>query len=154
MGERQCVVFRLEKEEYAIDIMNVKEIGPFNLTTKVPNAPSFVVGVVNYRGQVIPIIDLKKKFNLEETHSQEEKRVIVIGIEDKQVGFVVDEASETIKFDDSEIEPPPEIVMDETRKYLTGVGKKTDRLIIIIDLHHVLSEDEKKKVVSLDLEQN
>lgn len=152
MGERQCVVFRLEKEEYAIDIMNVKEIGPYNLATKVPNAPKFVVGVVNYRGEVIPIVDLKSKFNLKETNSQDEKRVIVIGFEDKKVGFVVDEASETIKFDDSEVEPAPEIVVDETRKYITGVGKKTDRLVIIIDLHKVLSKEEQNKIKNLELE--
>jgi len=152
MGERQFVVFRLEKEEYAIDIMNVKEIGPYELTTRVPNSPSFITGVVNYRGEVIPIIDLKKKFALEETNSQEEKRVIVIGLDEKQIGFVVDEASETVHFDETEIEPPPEIIIDKTRRYITGVGKKDSRLIIIIDLAKVLSKDEQMKIKKLDLE--
>lgn len=152
MGERQFVVFRLESEEYAIDIMNVKEIGPYEQAIKVPNSPKFVTGVVNYRGEVIPIIDLKKRFELIESNTQIEKRVIVIGFDGKQLGFMVDEASETIHFEDFEIEPPPEIILDKTRRYITGVGKKEGRLIIIIDLGKVLNEDEKAKVKKLDLE--
>lgn len=151
MSEKQFVVFRLESEEYAIDIMNVKEIGPYELTTKVPNAPEFITGVVNYRGEVIPIIDLKKKFMLEESNKTVEKRVIVIGLDGKQIGFVVDEASETITFDDSEVDPPPEIILDATRKYITGVGKKENRLIIIIDLSKVLNKEEQAKVKNLKI---
>ncbi|MCT4661788.1 MAG: chemotaxis protein CheW [Tissierellales bacterium] len=152
MSERQFVVFRLESEEYAIDIMNVKEIGPYELTTKVPNSPDFITGVVNYRGEVIPIIDLKKKFMLEESHQEDEKRVIVIGLDGKQIGFVVDEASETIIFEESEVDPPPEIIIDKTRKYITGVGKKENRLIIIIDLSKVLSKEEQNKVKNLKVD--
>ncbi|MBS4537209.1 purine-binding chemotaxis protein CheW [Clostridium sp. D2Q-11] len=151
MIERQFVVFKLDKEEYGIDIMNVKEIGPYQEPVKVPNSPAFIEGIVNYRGEVIPIVNLKKRFNLNELIVNKNTRVIVINIDGKQVGFIVDEASQTVRFEEGDIEKAPDIITDVDSEYIAGVGKKDERLILLIDLEKVLTESEKKKIVSMDL---
>lgn len=149
MSEKQFVVFKLGNEEYGIDIMNVKEIGPFIEAIKVPNTPEFIEGIVNYRGSVIPIINLKKKFKINETNIQNEKRIIYININDRQIGFIVDEASQTIRLYKEEIEPTPDMITDVDKKFITGVGKKEERLIILIDLEKVLNDKEKNEVVKI-----
>lgn len=150
MAEKQYVVFMLGKEEYGIDIMNVREIVPHQACIKVPNAPSFISGIMNYRGTVIPIIDLKKRFNLSDSEVDGNTRIIVINLKEKQVGFIVDEASQTVRLQDNEIDPTPDIVAGVDRKYITGVGKLDSRLIILIDLEKVLTEEEKKEIHSMD----
>lgn len=150
MAEKQYVVFKLGKEEYGIDIMNVREIVPHQESIKVPNVPDFVSGIINYRGTVIPIIDLKKRFNLLDSEVNANTRIIVINLKEKQVGFIVDEASQTVRLDDNEIDPTPDIVAGVDRKYITGVGKIDSRLIILIDLEKVLTEEEKKEIHKMD----
>lgn len=152
MSEKQFVVFKLDKEEYGIDIMNVKEIGPYEEPVKIPKTPNFIEGIVNYRGEVIPIINLKKRFDLDDLKVTKNTRVIVINLNDKQIGFLVDEASQTLRLSDEEIEKAPEIVTGIERKYITGVGKKKNRLILLIDLEKVLTESEKKKIEEMELE--
>ncbi|RKD33148.1 chemotaxis protein CheW [Thermohalobacter berrensis] len=152
MSEKQYVVFKLDEEEYGIDIMNVKEIGPYQKSVKVPNSPSFVEGIINYRGEVIPVINLKKRFNLEDTGIDNNTRIIVITLKEKQVGFIVDEASQTVRIDDKDIDPAPEIVAGIDRRYITGVGKLDERLIILIDLEKVLSDKEKEEIANMNLE--
>ncbi|WP_066504930.1 chemotaxis protein CheW [Abyssisolibacter fermentans] len=152
MSEKQFVVFKLGKEEYGIDIMNVKEIGPYQESVKIPNAPDFVEGIINYRGKVIPIICLKKRFNLVSKEVDNNTRIIVINLNEKQIGFIVDEASQTIRLNDSNIDSTPDIVSSVDRKYLTGVGKLDERLIILIDLEKVLNESEKTQISKMDVE--
>ncbi|KNF09485.1 chemotaxis protein, CheW-like protein [Gottschalkia purinilytica] len=146
MGERQYVVFKLGKEEYGIDIMNVREIGPYQESVKVPNSPSFVEGIINYRGNVIPIVCLKKRFSIEDSEIDTNTRIIIINLNDKQVGFIVDEASQTVKLDDNDIDPTPNIITGVDMKYITGVGKLNDRLIILIDLEKILTDNEKEEI--------
>jgi len=149
MSENQFVIFKLENEEYGIDIMNVKEIGPFIECVKVPNTPNYVEGIVNYRGSVIPVINLKKRFNIADNCKDNDKRIIYINLKDKQIGFIVDEASQTVRLNDIDIEPTPDIILDIDKRYITGVGKKESRLIILIDLEKVLTEKEKKEVSNI-----
>lgn len=151
MAEKQCVVFKLGKEEYGIDIMNVREIIPYKESVKVPNAPDFVNGIINYRGNVTPIVDLKRRFKLLSSEVDSNTRIIVINLNEKQIGFVVDEASQTITLQDDEIDPTPNIFGSVDRRYITGVGKKDDRLIILINLKEVLTEEEKDKIKSLEV---
>jgi purine-binding chemotaxis protein CheW len=151
MAEKQYVIFKLGKEEYGIDIMNVKEIGPYQESVKVPNTPAFVEGIINYRGNVIPIINLKKRFNLEDKGVTDNTRIIIINLNEKQVGFIVDEASETLRLDDDAIDPAPDMITGVERKYITGVGKQGDRLIILIDLEKVLSDSEKEEIEKMDV---
>ncbi|MBE6083555.1 purine-binding chemotaxis protein CheW [Acidilutibacter cellobiosedens] len=152
MSENQYVVFKLGKEEYGIDIMNVKEIGSYKETVKVPNTPKFIDGIINYRGKVIPIINLKKRFNLENTEINADTRVIIINLNEKQIGFVVDEASQTVRLNDNEIDPAPDIISSIDRKYIIGVGKLSEeRLIIIIDLEKVLNDSEKSEIEQMKI---
>ncbi len=104
MAENQYVVFNLEKEEFGIDIMNVKEIIPYQESIQVPNTPNFIEGIINYRGNVIPIINLKRRFKLGAQEVTKYTRIIVITLEHKEVGFVVDEASQTLRLDDNQID--------------------------------------------------
>lgn len=152
MAEKQYVVFKLGDEEYGIDIMNVKEIGPYEESVKIPNTPKFVEGVVNYRGEVIPVINLAKRFNLKDKGVTKNTRVIVISLKEKQIGFVVDEASQTVRLDDKNIDPTPDIIGSIDKRYITGVGKLDDkRLLIIIDLEEVLTDDEKEEIEDMEL---
>lgn len=152
MSENQYVVFKLGKEEYGIDIMNVKEIGSYKETVKVPNTPKFIDGIINYRGKVIPIINLKKRFNLENTEINADTRVIIINLNEKQIGFVVDEASQTVRLNDNEIDPAPDIISNIDRKYIIGVGKLSEeRLLIIIDLEKVLNDSEKSEIEQMKI---
>lgn len=151
MTENQYVVFKLGKEEYGIDIMNVKEIGPYQESVKIPNAPKFLEGVVNYRGNVIPIVNLKKRFNLDNSQFDGNTRIIVINLKDRQIGFIVDEASQTIRLNQSDIDPTPDLISDVDRRYITGVGKLDNRLIILMDLEKVLTEDEKEKIENMEI---
>lgn len=151
MAEKQYVVFKLGKEEYGIDIMNVKEIGPYQESTKLPNVPEFIEGIINYRGEVIPIINLKKRFNLEDKGVDNNTRIVVINLNDKQIGFVVDEASQTVRLHDKDIDPAPNIVAGIDKEFITGVGKLENRLIILIDLEKVLSKEEKNEIENMEL---
>lgn len=150
MAEKQYVVFRLDNEEYGIGIMNVREIIPYKESIKVPNTPDFIEGIINYRGNVTPIICLKKRFNISKRVEDGNTRIIVINIGDRQVGFIVDEASQTIKLDESEIDPAPSIVSSVEREYIDGVGKKEDRLIILIDLGKILTEGEREELKGIE----
>ena len=142
MSEEQYVIFRLLGEEYGINIMNVTEISPYQEIVKIPNVSDFIEGVINYRGQVIPIICLGKRFGLERQGTDSNTRIIVINLKDKQVGFVVDEASQTIKIDESQIDPASTIPASDHTKYIYGIGKVDERLIVLIDLEKVLTEEE------------
>lgn len=152
MAENQYVIFKLDEEEFGIEIMNVREIVPYERGISVPNTPNFVEGIMNYRGTVVPLICLRKRFNISGVPDIEHRRIIVINMDDKQVGFIVDEASQTIKIDREDIEDAPGIITSNIdREYIYGVGKKDKRLIILVDLESVLSEGEKQKLSDIDI---
>lgn len=151
MAESQYVVFKLDEGEFGIDIMNVREIIPYEDSVSVPDTASYVDGIINHRGSVIPIIDLRKKFKLKQKEIGKETRIIVINLDGKETGFLVDEASQTVRIDDSIIDSTPNFVGSVDKKYMTGVAKLDDkRLLILIDLEMVLSEDEIKDIKSIE----
>ncbi|MCF6461893.1 chemotaxis protein CheW [Clostridium sp. Cult1] len=153
MAESQYVVFNLDSEEFGIDIMNVKEIIPYQESVNIPNAPEFIEGIINYRGNVIPIINLKKRFKLDDFNVTKDTRIIVINIEEKEIGFIVDEASQTIRLDDNQIDPTPDIISEVDRRFITGVGKiGEDRLLILLDLHKILTDKEKDQIEMMEIE--
>ncbi|SHJ52259.1 purine-binding chemotaxis protein CheW [Geosporobacter subterraneus DSM 17957] len=149
MAEKQYVIFRLGKEEYGVEIVNVKEICEYKESVKVPNTPKFVDGIINLRGDITPIINLKKRFHLAEGDINSDTRIIVINIQNRQVGFIVDEASQVLRISEEDIEPAPDLVAGVDRKYIIGVGKLADRIILLLDLEYILSEDEKEKIQSI-----
>lgn len=152
MSEKQYVVFNLGKEEFGIDIMRVKEIIPYKESTNVPKTPDFIDGIINYRGGVIPIINLKKRFDMNTTEITKETRIIVINLEDKEIGFVVDQASQTIRLNDDNIEPAPGVISQIDKRFITAIGKiDEERLLILLNLHNVLTDKEKSKIREMEM---
>lgn len=139
----QLVTFRIGEEEFGVNILQVQEIIRMLDVTKVPKAPDFVEGVINLRGKVIPIIDLRKRFGLPARERDKMNRIIVVEIGATVVGFIVDAVSEVLRLPASTVEPPPPVVAGLDAEYISGVGKLDDRLLIMLDMNRLLSRDEK-----------
>ncbi len=150
MAEKQYVVFKLGNEKYCADIANVGSITEFDTITKVPNTPSYIEGVINLRGEVIPIVSLKKRFNVSEANESEDARIIIITYDGKNIGFLVDDASQVIRIDDENIEPTPAIIAGEDRKYISGVGKVDGAIVVLLDLIKILSDSEMDALDAID----
>jgi purine-binding chemotaxis protein CheW len=141
---RQLVTFHLDGEEFAVEILKVQEIIRRIATTRVPNAPDFVDGVINLRGKVVPVICLRKRFGLPERDQSNESlsRIVVVEVGDTVAGLAVDSVSEVLRIPEDTIEPPPRMVKVD-RDYVSGVGKLQDRLLMLLDVDKILSEAEK-----------
>ncbi len=137
------VSFNLGKEEFAVDILKIQEINRMVEITRVPKSPDSVEGVINLRGKIIPIIDLRKKFQLPYSENSSENRIVVVDIHKKVVGFIVDAVSEVLRLPADTVEPPPPILAGIDSEYISGVGKLEDRLLILLDLDKILSQEEK-----------
>ncbi len=145
MGESvQVATFCLGSEEYGVDISQIQEIIRMVEITRVPRTPDFVEGVINLRGQLIPIIDLRKRFGMERIEPTKSSRVIVTDIGTKRIGMIVDSASEVLTIPLESIEQAPEIIAGVDADYLQGVGKIGDRLIILLDLTMVISGTQRR----------
>lgn len=138
----QLVTFRLGNEEFSVDILKVQEIIRLLDLTRVPKAPEFIEGVINLRGKVIPVMDLRKRFSMPEAEDTSEARIIVVELKDTTVGFRVDGVSEVLRLPADTVEPPPTMVCGLETEYIKGVGKLDDRLIILLDVEKVLTEQE------------
>lgn len=148
-NERQLVVFELAKETYGVDISRVQEIIRFQEITKVPKVPDFIEGVINLRGNVIPVIDLRKRFDFEEIEKTNASRIIVVEVDQYTVGMVVDAVSEVVRVNETSIEPPSNIIADIDTDYLSGVCKFEDKLIILLELSKVLSASQQAELASV-----
>lgn len=143
MDTLQLVIFRLNGQEYGINIFNVNEIVPYGLPTKIPNSPAYIEGVLNLRGRVIPIISLKKKFNMEDNGVNDRTRIIVSNAGGRITGFIVDEASEVLTIEKESIEPVSDIATDISSKYIGGIGKKAGGdMFILLDFNEIYNEQE------------
>jgi purine-binding chemotaxis protein CheW len=140
----QLVGFLIGNEEYAVDILKVQEINRIVQITKVPNSPDFVEGVINLRGKVIPIIDLRIRMGMGKKEHDTHTRIIVVDISQKIIGFVVDEVTEVLRIPKNVIEAPPELATGQRSDFITGVGKLEDRLLILLDLDKIISGEESK----------
>jgi len=146
----QLVSFKIANEEFGVDILNVQEINKMTQITKVPNAPDFVEGVINLRGRVIPIIDLRTRLKLEKKEHDKDTRIIVVEIDGKTVGFIVDAVKEVLRIPANIIEPPPQLATGIDSDFIRAVGKLEDRLLILIDLEKVLTEKDKEQLKQVD----
>ncbi|MDR2727111.1 MAG: chemotaxis protein CheW [Deltaproteobacteria bacterium] len=146
----QLVTFSIGDEEFGVDILKVQEIIRTMEITKVPRAPEFVDGVINLRGKVIPIIDLRRRFNLTPRPHDSHTRIIVIEITQMVVGFVVDAVSEVLRIPVDTVEPAPPVVASLDSDYISGVGKLRDRLLILLDLDRLLSAEDLDRLSSLN----
>ena len=138
----QLVTFIIEKEEFGIDILNVQEIiKPVDIT-RVPNSSPYVKGVINLRGRIVPVVDLRARFHLPQRPPDKETRIVVVELEEKVVGFLMDAVKQVIRVDRTIIEPPPPQATSFDSNYLKGVAKLEDRLLTLLDLHNLLGESE------------
>ncbi|MBU1101599.1 MAG: chemotaxis protein CheW [Bacteroidetes bacterium] len=138
----QLVSFKIGNEEFGVNILKVQEINRMMQITKVPNAPNFVDGVINLRGRIIPIIDLRIRLGMPKREQDKSTRIVVVELEGKTIGFIVDEVSEVLRIPVSITEPPPPMVAGINADYITAVGKLEDRLLILLDMEKILSENE------------
>ena len=134
----KVIVFQLMDKEYAIPIDIVTTIEKILTTTRVPNTPHYVRGVINLRGVVTPIVDLRARFGLEEKELDEDSRIIIVQMEDYEVGLVVDAANDVIDITESSIEPQPEVVGAVESEFISGVSKVDKRLLVLLNLEKVL----------------
>jgi len=137
----QLVTFEVESEEFAIDILAVHEINRMMEITRVPKSPPEVEGVINLRGRIIPVIDLRRRFNMPEKQDDEHSRIVVVEIDNRVIGFIVDRVHEVLRIKSSIVEPPPSMITSVKSDYIAGVGKLDDRLLILLDLAKLFSAE-------------
>jgi purine-binding chemotaxis protein CheW len=140
--ELQIVGFRIGRETFGLPISLVHEIVRPPEITNVPHAPEYVEGVMNLRGRIVPVIDLRRRFGGAAIANSRKNRVLVVDVESRAVGLIVDSASEVLKISDAQIEPPPNVLTDAATSYVTGVAKHQGRLIIMVDLKRILQSGE------------
>lgn len=139
--ELQLVIFRLNKEEYGLPITKVQEINRLVPITKLPQTPAFVEGIINLRGRIIPIIDLRKRFQLAAKESDDDSRIIIVEVSGQTVGVIVDSVAEVVRILRAEVEPPPPAFILDA-KFIEGVGKVEDRLLILLNIDRILTSQE------------
>jgi len=146
----QLVSFKIGNEEHGINVLKVREIIRMSNITRVPNTPDFIEGVINLRGKVIPIISLRKKFNLPEAENDSRTRIIVMDMDNELMGFIVDSVAEVIRIAISEIQPPPPIVTGGIdQECLSGVINHADRLLVLLNLEKMFSTEERQSFSDL-----
>ena len=141
----QVVGFRIGNETFGVRIGSVREIVRVPEITAVPSAPETVEGVINLRGKIIPVMDLRKRFGQAEIQPDKKNRILVVELDNKLVGLIVDAASEVLKIAPSEIEAPGNLFAEGESGYVTGVGKLKGRLIILLDIAKLLHRPEFKR---------
>ena len=142
----QLVSFKIDDAEFGVDILMVQEINKMMELTVVPNTPEFIEGVVNLRGRIIPVINLRSRLGLNVKKYDSETRIIVVDLVDKTIGFIVDAVKEVLRIPKSITEQPPEIISGVDAEYITAIGKLEDRLLILLDLTKILSNEEEEEL--------
>jgi purine-binding chemotaxis protein CheW len=145
----QLVSFNLGNEEYAVDILSVQEINRMVEITSIPNAPSYVEGVINLRGKVIPVVNLRKKFGLDAKEIDSHSRIMVVDV-GTTIGLIVDSVSQVLRISPDTVEPPPQMADNGSSKYILGVGKLEDRLLILLDIRSLLMNGDGQGVLQAD----
>jgi len=135
----QLVSFKIGEEEFGIEILRVREINRMINVTRIPNSPVYIDGVINLRGKVIPVIDLRSCLGLKRRDHDKDTRIVITELDDKVVGFVVDTVSKVLRIPRSVTEPPPLITTGINAEYITAVGKLEDRMITLLDLNKILT---------------
>lgn len=141
--EIQLACFRVGEEMYALDIMRIKEIIRPQKLTPVPKAPPFIEGVINLRGAVIPVVDLRRRFDQPRTDVDRMTRVIICALSGRIIGLVVDEVAEVRRYSRQEVQPAPRFLQGKGAEFFLGVCRRDDDLVMLLDLEKILSSDEK-----------
>jgi len=140
------VTFRLENEKYGINVMQVQEVLRITEIAPVPGAPSYVLGIINLRGNVVTVIDTRSRFGLPSVETDDSSRVVIIESEEQVVGILVDSVAEVVDLDPSEIETAPNVGTEESAKFIQGVASHDGELLILVDLNKLLSDEEWSEV--------
>jgi len=143
----QLVTFRLGNEEYAVDILKVQEINRMKEITRVPNTPAYVEGVINLRGKVIPVINLRSKFSLDERDNDNQSRIMIMDIQGITMGLVVDGVSEVLRIPGDIVEPTPPMASNISTEFIKGIAKLEDRLIILLDMDMLVGKAEETQLI-------
>ncbi|MCT2535956.1 chemotaxis protein CheW [Aquibacillus koreensis] len=146
----KIIIFKLHNQEYGANITQIRSIEKLQDVVKVPQTSDFIKGIINLRGQVTPIIDLKQRLGMQETEKTDQTRVLIASMNNIEVGLIVDSATDVIDIETSLIEETPEMVQGVDSKYLNGVAKLDNRLLLLLDLENVLNYkeiDEVKQVI-------
>ncbi|CAO1663723.1 chemotaxis protein CheW [Salinicola sp. LHM] len=142
----EYLVFSLGDEEYAVDILKVQEIRGYENVTRIANVPEFIKGVTNLRGVIVPIIDLRLKFHLDKVEYGGQTVVIVVNVDDRIVGIVVDGVSDVMSLAPDQIKPAPEFGVTLSSDYLSGIGSLEDRMLVLVDIEKLLTHEEMQLV--------
>ena len=148
--ERQMVVFDLSGEAYGVNIETVREIIRMQAVTYVPDTPDFVEGVINLRGNVNPVVDLRKRFGLHVGEETDDTRIVVVDIGGDDIGVIVDAVTEVLRVSESAIEPTSALITTADSFYIEGIAKLGDRLLILLDLERVLSSEERESLADVN----
>ncbi|MBS4221652.1 chemotaxis protein CheW [Lederbergia citrea] len=136
--DRKVIVFQLSGKEYSISVEQVTAIEKMQHITRVPNVPAFIKGVINLRGVIIPIIDLKRRFDLGDADYTHSTRIIIVSFNELEVGFIVDSANDVLDIPESAIEPRPDSVGTSEAEYINGVANLESRLLILLSMENIL----------------
>lgn len=148
MAEKQIVVFNLGQEEFAVEISMVREIVRMQTIRRIPGAPAFIEGIVNLRGNIAPIVDLRKRLGMSEAGDHREQgKIVIVNLESRQIGILVDGVTEILRVSDDSIEPAPEVATRGIeQQFIIGVAKRENRLIVILDMIRIFSSEEQAEL--------
>jgi len=147
----QLVGFKIENEEFGLEIQKVQEINRVSEITRVPRTPEFILGVINLRGKVIPVINMRTRFGFNDKPVDRDSRIIVLELQDRVIGILVDSVTEVIRLESGTIEPPPNFATNIGTDYISGVGKLSDRLIVLLDIDKVFTSEQVDKFAEVDV---
>jgi purine-binding chemotaxis protein CheW len=141
---KQLVSFVLEDVEYGIDILAVHEILQIPEISRLPNTPAYIKGVINLRGNIIPVVDMRKRFGFPDAEVTDQTRIIVIETNERVIGLLVDNVHQVVRLSNKNIDPPSDMIEGVSEVFVSGIGRLRDRLIIILNLHNILFLEEDK----------
>ena len=144
----QWVTFSLENETYGINVMSVQEVLPMTEIAEVPGAPRYVMGIINLRGNVVTVIDTRMRFGLTVKDTDPSTRIVVVETNDQVAGILVDSVAEVVEVRDSEVDTAPSIGNEESSRYIRGVVSRHEGLLILVDVHRLMSDEEWREVAA------
>lgn len=150
---KQLVVFKLQNEDFGIDIQQVREVLKLSPITPVPHSAAFLEGVINVRGTITPVVDLRRRFELAGKENTDETRIIIVDINEEQVGLMVDAVTEVLRIEENLIHPPPAVVSNTESELIEGIARYNDRLIILLKTDNLLTSEEQLILDDLKVDQ-
>jgi purine-binding chemotaxis protein CheW len=143
----QLVTFRIGGEEFGLDVFQVHEILRYDEPTAMPKAPAFVEGVLDVRGTLVPVVDLRKRFELHDLRYDDDTRIVVVDFQGERLGLVVDEVTEVLRAPETAVQPPPQFVKGLAAEFIRGIVRLENRLVVLLDLERILSSQERMQLL-------